>query len=291
MPVRVSVPATSANLGPAFDSIAAVLALRLELLVEEADGFSIDADIDVPLDRSNLLVQAFERVMPADRFAFRVESAIPLCGGLGSSACAALAGVLAARALGGKCDDPLALAIDVDGVADNATAAYHGGITVHVDGVTVTLEPPEGISAIVVAPRRSVDTAESRAVLPSEVPIADAVANAGFATLLGAGIATGDAALIAAGLDDRIHQPRRAALYPESFDLLDRVRAFGAIGATISGSGSAVLVWVEESERDGVEERLGAEVAGWATVIPTSFDSLGATVDGEPVGGGSRVTG
>jgi len=283
MGIAVSVPATSANLGPGFDSVAAALALRLELHVEEAEGFSIEADIDVPLDRSNLLVRAFERVMPADRFAFTVGSAIPLCGGLGSSACAALAGILAARGLGGECDDPLALANEVDGVADNATAAFHGGIVVHVAGSTVSLPIPEGIVPIVVAPSRSVDTAESRSVLPGEVPIGDAIANSGFSLLLGAGLATGDQRLLAAGLDDRLHQPRRSALYPESWELLGKARGLGAIGATISGSGSAVLVWSSAADAEAVSARLRDEVSGWAQVIPTAFERGGASVDGVPV--------
>lgn len=283
MAVSVSVPATSANLGPGFDSVAAALDLRLELAVEPADRFSIEADIAVPLDRSNLLVRAFERVLPADGFAFKVSSAIPLCGGLGSSACAVLAGILAAKELGGNCEDPLALAVEVDGVVDNATAAFHGGIVVHADGVTAALEPPSGIAPIVVAPQRSVDTSESRAVLPAEIPMADAVANTGFALLLGAGIASGDPELIAAGLDDRIHQPRRSSLYPESWELLSRARDLGALGATISGSGSAVLVWAEAADAARVAQRLTAEVAEWAEVLAVGFDPVGATVGGEPV--------
>lgn len=284
MPVTVSVPATSANLGPAFDSVAAALSLRLELEVEPADAFSIEADIAVPLDRSNLLVRAFESVLPADGHAFRVSSQIPLCGGLGSSACAVLAGVLAAKALGGECDDPLALAVELDGVTDNATAAFHGGIVVHADGTTVKLDPPAGIAPIVVAPRdRSVDTTESRSVLPAEVPIADAVANSGFSLLLGAGLATGDVELIAAGLDDRIHQPRRRGLYPESFELLSRARELGAIGATISGSGAAVLVWADGDAAAELTGRLADDVSDWADVIPVGFEAVGATVDGSPV--------
>ena len=283
MSVRVSVPATSANLGPGFDSIAAALDLRLDLTVEPADSFSLEANIAVPQDRSNLLVQAFERVLPADGCSFKVDSAIPLCGGLGSSACAVLAGVLAARALGGSCPDPLALAVELDGVVDNSTAAWHGGIAIHVDGRTVRLDPPSGLSAIVVAPGRRVNTEDARAVLPAEVPIADAVANAGFATLLGAGLASGDLELLALGLDDRIHQPRRAPLYPESWQLLGRARGLGALGATISGSGSAVLVWVEVSAKAAVHERLAAEVGDWAEVLPVKFEPIGATVDGVAV--------
>ena len=101
--------------------------------------------------------------------------------------------------------------------------------------------------------------------------------------LLGAGLVSGDLELLALGLDDRIHQPRRASLYPESWGLLGRARELGALGATISGSGSAVLVWVEESAKAEVEDRLIAEVADWAEVLSVKFESVGATVDGVAV--------
>ncbi|MCX6394623.1 MAG: homoserine kinase [Solirubrobacterales bacterium] len=283
MTVRVSVPATSANLGPGFDSVAAALSPRLVLNAERADEFSITTNIDVPSDRSNLLVQAFERVLPADGIRFTVESEIPLCGGLGSSACAVLAGILAAKALGGECNDPLALAIEVDGVADNSTAAYHGGVAVHVGGQVTNLTVPDSISGLVVVPQHSVHTEAARDVLPAEVPIADAVANAGYALLLGAGLASGDKELIAKGLHDQVHQRRRSALYPNSWELLGKVTELGAIGATISGSGSAVLVWVEDSAADAVRERLSDHAGEWATVMAVDFEPVGATVDGVPV--------
>lgn len=283
MPVRVSVPATSANLGPGFDSMAAALDLRLEVEVEPAEAFSIEADIDVPLDRSNLLVRSFERVMPADGFAFRVASEIPLCGGLGSSACAVLGGVLAARASGGECADPLALAVEIDGVVDNATAAWHGGIAVHADGEVVRLDPPRSVTPLLVIPERSVDTEDARAVLPSEVPIREAVANAGHAAILGAGIAADDPDLIAMGLRDHLHQERRSSLYPESWQLLGAAAGLGALGATISGAGAAVLVWAPAADAAAVTERLGRSVAGWARVLVSSFSGEGATVNGEGV--------
>ena len=283
MTVRVSGPATSANLGPGFDSIAAALSPRLVLTAERADEFSITTNIDVPSDRSNLLVQAFERVMSVDGVRLTVESEIPLCGGLGSSACAVLAGILAARALGGECNDPLALAIEVDGVADNSTAAYHGGVAVHVGGQVTKLTVPASISGLVVVPQHSVHTEAARDVLPAEVPIDDAVANAGYAVLLGAGLAKGDTGLLARGLHDQIHQRRRSTLYPNSWELLGKVTELGAIGATISGSGSAVLVWVEDVAADAVRERLSDHVGDWASVMAVDFEPVGATVDGVAV--------
>ena len=283
MSVRVSVPATSANLGPGFDSMAVALDLELVVEVEPAEEFELVANIDVPTDRSNLLVQAFERVLPADGFKFTVESEIPLCGGLGSSSCAALGGVLAAKALGGEIEDPLALAIEVDGVIDNATAAWHGGVTIHTDGTVVTLEPPKSVAPILVIPEESVHTADARSVLPDQVPMADAVANAGLGAILGAGLATDDLDLISIGLRDHLHQERRSALFPKSWDLVQRAADLGALGATISGAGSAVLVWAAADEADAVAAKVEADVSGWARLIRTSFSTVGAKVNGEEV--------
>jgi homoserine kinase len=283
MSVRVSVPATSANLGPGFDSMAVALDLELVVEVEAADEFSLVANIDVPQDRSNLLVQAFERVLPADGYAFRVDSAIPLCGGLGSSSCAALGGVLAACALGGEVDDPLALAIEVDGVTDNSIAAWHGGVAIHADGTVVRIDPPKSVAPILVIPAQSVNTADARSVLPEQVPMADAVANLGLTAILAAGLATDDVDVIALGLGDRIHQERRSGLFPNSWGLVQRAEDLGALGATISGSGAAVLVWAASDEAETVAARVEADVAGWASVVATGFSAEGAKVNGEAV--------
>jgi homoserine kinase len=194
-----------------------------------------------------------------------------------------LAGILASKALGGDCADPLALAIEVDGVADNSTAAYYGGVAVHVGGQVTRLTAPDSITGLVVVPEHSVQTVAARDVLPAEVPIGDAVANAGFAVLLGAGLMSGDSDLLAKALHDQLHQRRRSELYPDSWALLSQVTDLGAIGATISGSGSAVLVWVEDSAAETVSERLSDHVGDWATVMPVEFESVGATVDGVAV--------
>ncbi len=283
MSVRVSVPATSANLGPGFDSMAVALDLDLVVEVSEAPEFSLVANIDVPTDKSNLLVQAFERVMPADGYSFSVNSSIPLCGGLGSSSCAALGGVLAARALGGAVEDALALAIEVDGVTDNATAAWHGGVAIHADGTVARIDPPKSVKPILVIPEDSVNTADARAVLPAEVPMADAVANAGLAAMLAAGLATDDVDMIALGLRDHLHQKRRSSLFPKSWELLQRAEDLGALGATISGAGAAVLVWAAAEDADSVSTKVADDVAGWATVIRTEFSPQGAKVNGEEV--------
>src|ERR671918_144872 len=123
----VKVPASSANLGPGYDVLAAALAMHLELEVEEAGAFSVEAEgLGVPLDRSNLCVRAFESLRPADGIAFRIRSEIPLAAGLGSSAAAIVAGLLAADHLYEMALEPsdlLGFATRVEGHPDNVAAA------------------------------------------------------------------------------------------------------------------------------------------------------------------------
>ena len=272
------VPASSANLGPGYDALAAALSLHLELEVEHTGELSVEGDIPgVPLDRSNLCVRAFERLHAADRFAFRIRSEIPVGAGLGSSAAAVVAGLAAADHLLGAGAPLLGHATEIEGHPDNAAAALHGGFVICADGGAERFDPPPGLEGVLVIPPEPVSTASARAVLPREVPIADAVHNTAHAALLVLGLARGDRALVARGLSDRLHQPRRTHLYPRSMDLLERARELGAIGATISGAGPTVLFWSEPEATARLVERLEAE-AGEAEVRPVRFAAGGAEV-------------
>ncbi len=274
----VRVPASSANLGPGFDVLAAALALHLEVEVVETGSFSVVTSLELPLDRTNLVVQAFERLHPADAFEFRISSQIPLSGGLGSSAAAIIAGLLAADHLFELDADVLALAAELEGHPDNVAAALAGGFVV-CDGARVhRFEPPMGLEAVLVVPAEAVSTEAARAALPSSVPMSDAVFNVAHAAMLMRGLCTGDWELIAAGLHDRLHQPRRAHLYPRSAELLERARALGALGATISGAGPSVLVWTHYEQTGNVVEALAPETRAWARVIRAPFESQGADV-------------
>ncbi len=276
--VRVRVPASSANLGPGFDALAAALALRLEVEVETADAFSLRTELPVPRDASNLLVRAFATLRAPDAHAFTVSSEIPLSGGLGSSAAAVLAGLLAADFLNGGDGDVLAAATGIEGHPDNVAAALGGGFAICGEGAVAALAPPPGLSAVIVVPHAPVATTRARAALPPTVPLADAVANVAAASLLILGLERGDLDLVACGLGDRLHQPYRASLYPRSAALLERAAAVGALGATISGAGPTVLVWCREESAAGVADRLRAEAAGWADVLAVDFESRGAEV-------------
>jgi homoserine kinase len=275
----VRVPASSANLGPGFDVLAAALALHLELEVRETGSFAVHTELAIPRERErNLVVRSFERLHPADGFEFTIRSDIPLSGGLGSSAAAILAGVMAADHLFELDVDVLALATELEGHPDNVAAALNGGFVVSAGGSVHRFEPPMGLEAVLVVPEDAVRTAQARAALPKSVPLEDAVFNVARASLLMVGVATGDWDLIAAGLRDRLHQPYRAHLYPRSAELLERAQDLGALGATISGAGPTVLVWCRYEQTGMVVDQLRRETAGWASVIRTPFESQGADV-------------
>jgi homoserine kinase len=276
----VRVPGSSANLGPGFDVLAAALSLHLELEVVETGSFAVVTDLDVPRDRSNLVVKAFERLHPADSFEFRISSEIPLSGGVGGSAAAIVAGLMAADHLFELDADLLALANELEGHPDNAAAALEGGFVI-CDGEKVhRFDPPLGLEAILVIPDDAVLTTEARAALPGAVPRADAVFNVAHAAMLIRGLCTSDWELIGAGLRDRLHQPHRAPLYPRSAELLERAPKLGALGATISGAGPSVLVWSHFEQTGTVIELLGRDTKGWARVMRVPFESQAADVRG-----------
>lgn len=274
----VRVPASSANLGPGFDVLAAALSLPLEVEVVETGTFAVETDLDVPRDRSNLLVRAFERLASADGFTFRISSRIPLSGGLGSSAAAIVAGLSAADHLFELDADVGALATELEGHPDNVGAALHGGMVVCDRHGVHRFEPPMGLEAVLVVPREPVRTEAARAALPEQVPLIDAVANLAAVAKLVLGLSTANLDLIAAGLSDRLHQPYRASLYPRSAELVELAPKLGALGATISGAGPTVLVWSHYEQTGGVIEALSRRARGWAEVIRAPFESQGAYV-------------
>jgi homoserine kinase len=274
----VRVPASSANLGPGFDALAAAIALHLELEVVETGTFAVHTELEVPRDRANLVVRAFERLHPADGFEFRIASDIPLSGGLGSSAAAIVAGLMAADHLFELDADVLGIAAALEGHLDNVAAALHGGFVVCNGATAHRFEPPMGLEAVLVVPSHAVPTRQARAALPDTVPLDDAVFNLAHASMLMLGLATSDWELISAGLQDRLHQPQRAHLYPRSAELLEHAQELGALGATISGAGPTVLVWCRFDQTGPLVQALTRETEGWATVMRGRFEPQGADV-------------
>ncbi len=274
----VRVPASSANLGPGYDVLAAALDIQLELEVEETGAFSVSCDVPgVPLDRSNLCVRAFERLHPADDVSFTIRSSIPPTAGLGSSAAAIVAGLSAADHMY-ELDAPLfELAGQLEGHPDNVAAALLGGFVICA-GDPVRLDPPAGLEGVLAIPGFEVSTTAAREALPAEVPLADAVHNVAEASLLVLGLARDDLSLIGRGLDDTLHQPHRRSLYPRSMELLGRAASLGALGATISGAGPTVLFWSHWEQTGTVVENLRAEAPD-CEVRRVTFAPAGADVN------------
>jgi homoserine kinase len=282
------VPASSANLGPGYDVMAAALDLFLELEVEETGEFSFDpAGLDLPTGRDNLIVRAFESLHSADGIAFRLKQTIPLGRGLGSSAAAIVAGLVAADHLYELAlseQEMLARATALEGHPDNVAAAIFGGFVIcdPSEGAppdASTLPPPDGLEGIVVIPsEEEVPTGLAREAIPSEIPLADALANVFSAARLTLGLSRGDLSLIAAGLADSIHQDRRRELYPRSMELVEGAVEMGALGATISGAGPTVLVWTTWQDAGKVSEELERRCQGWADIRRIPFTPQGADV-------------
>ena len=288
--VTVRVPASTTNLGPGFDALGLALALHNRMTFRVTDGptrVQVEGEGQDRLEAGpeNLVYQAVERLCravdrPAPALEIRLRNAIPVSRGLGSSSTAIVGGLVGANALLGEPldqDGLLALAAEMEGHPDNVAAAIRGGFVVCADDAPVRFDPTPGLEGVIVTPPQQVATAEARAALPKEVPIGDAVHNASHVALLILGLAGGDLDLVARGLDDRIHQPRRAHLYPRSMELVARARDLGAIGATISGAGPTVLFWSHWDATAGLVQRLHEEAPD-CDVQRVQFQPAGADV-------------
>jgi len=269
--ISIEVPATSANLGAGFDSLAMALdmvnTVRVEALpVTSASDVVVhvvgEGAGQLPTGRHNRFVAAlFEGLSEAGLdgagLGWRVEmdNGIPVARGLGSSAAATVAGLLAADALtdGGLGRQRiLELASGAEGHADNAAAATYGGICVvaSIDGHpgTVRLDPPARLLVVLYVPDRHLSTVAMRSTLPAMVPLADAVHNVAAAALTVAALCQGRLELLAAASLDRLHEPYRATVYQESPDIIEAAREAGALGACLSGAGSTLVAFSDSRQ-------------------------------------------
>jgi homoserine kinase len=300
--VRVRVPASSANLGPGFDSLALALGLYDEIEVTvAADGVTVEVvgegAAGVPRDERHLVVRAMRRAFAAFGDApaglrLRCRNAVPHARGLGSSAAAAVAGAVAAAALAGR--DPLAdrtavlqVAAGMEGHADNAAASLLGGFVVAwadapIDPLpvggheptrfhAVGLEAHPGIAPVALVAGVESSTAHTRALLPERVPLADA-AFTGSRTALAVLAFTRTPELLFAATEDRLHQGYRRPAYPRSAALVDALRAAG-VPAVVSGAGPTVLALTTDGALPD-----DVDLDGF-TVLPLAVDPDGATVD------------
>jgi homoserine kinase len=265
--VVVEVPATSANLGAGYDTLALALEIvdhiEVEAIARPDLGIELSVDGEgageLPADRSNGFVIALERGVTEARgtapegmcWRIAMTNRSPLSRGLGSSAAAVVAGLLAGAALGGlelSTDRALAIATELEGHPDNAAAALLGGFTIASHGdspAAIRFDAPRDLRAVLFIPDLRLSTRALRAALPENVPLADAVANLQRVALGVAGLATGQPDFLRQLTIDRLHEPYRAAVYPQLPQLVAAARSAGALGACLSGAGSTVIAFVD----------------------------------------------
>jgi homoserine kinase len=249
----ISVPATSANLGPGFDAVGIALDLRCRAIVEPASRFSLEfSGPEQPTQPGfeQTLIGAMQSVRnEPPRVHVQLHNAIPLGKGLGSSAAARALGVtIAARAHGIQLDrDQIAHHVcELESHPDNALPAIYGGITIAANAsASIKLDAPRDLRAIVVVPDYDLATSAARALLPPSYSKADVVFNIQRAALLGAALASGNWHMLRDAMQDRIHHPYREAVVPGLADAL-RVDADGLLGIALSGAGPSVLALVHD---------------------------------------------
>ncbi len=301
--VVVEAPASSANLGPGFDSLALALELHLRVAIKPlnagAEQLTVEGEgaDEIGLDAGNRFLiglehglQEFGLEPPVMRI--RMDNEIPLARGLGSSAAASVCGLLAAEALAGAelgRERIHRIATEIDGHPDNVAAALYGGLVIvarEAGGAprTARFDPPARLHAAVFIPDVPLRTAKMRAVLPGYVAHADAAHNVGRTAFVVAAL-TGDRLdLLGAMAEDRLHEPFRAAHFPQLPELIAAARSAGALGASLSGAGSSVLALADER---GAAERAAAAMAETAQRLGLA----GRAIVLRPAAQGARVVG
>jgi homoserine kinase len=303
--VVVEVPASSANLGAGYDCLGVALALtnRVEVEVRGWSRGAIELTVDgegrneLREDHDNRFVRGLEAALVQGRgrlpedigWRISMDNTIPLARGLGSSAAATVAGVVAANALMGgplTLEDQLRIAAEIEGHPDNAAASLLGGFVVAaaVDGAVeaVRFEAPRDVRAVLFIPELRLSTDAMRKALPKTVPLDDAVANLAAVAIGVAGMAAGRTDLLRRLTVDRLHEPYRAAVYPQLTRLVQAAREAGALGACLSGAGSTILAFADSMADI-------ARIEGALSAVAADTDLPGRMVVVEPRNQGAEV--
>ena len=315
-PIRVRVPATTANLGPGFDCLGMALDLWNEIRVEPGPCLDISVQgqgtSELPVDRSNLVYRAMSHLFEESRLEMpsvrlQCHNEIPLKRGLGSSAAAIVSGLVAANLMlprvpgyrGRSCSpqELLDIAVEMEGHADNVCAALDGGLRLVIveDGTLLSspLSLPENIHTVLFVPEQTISTEQARAVLPSSVPREDAVYNVGRVALLVNALATGNLDGLRIATKDRLHQPYRQALFPAMKVIFLAAVSAGALGVFLSGSGSTILALTVGREMtvayEMAEAARKAGVPGQVKITKPSRKGAHAVGNGEKESGGAMT--
>ncbi|MFZ5823251.1 MAG: homoserine kinase [Bacillota bacterium] len=271
--IKVSVPATSANLGPGFDTLGVALDIRNIIEMDETGILDVVIEVEgagggtLENPEHNMVylaaMKVFERLgYKPNGLHIREQVKIPVARGMGSSAAAIVGGLVAANALAERMtrrpgltrEQLLEMAVAIEGHPDNVTPAMVGGFTVSCmdeerGPLHVRFDPPRGLQAVIVMPEVPISgkkTEKSRGVLPTEVTLKDAVYNLNRTALLVAALAQGRTDLLSVATQDRLHQPYRASLVPGLRAVFQAALDAGARGVALSGAGPSVLAFVED---------------------------------------------
>ena len=291
MSFRISLPATSANLGAAFDTAAVAFDLHLEIEAEAAQEFSIaatgrNADL-CGIIENNLILETYKQVLreaghSITPLALRMNNGIPLGMGCGSSAAGRLAAVALANhfgTLGWSSERVLAEGCALEGHPDNAAACWLGGLVVAAGtGRTVHaayVAPPKDWLALVVLPVNPLATSKARAVLPGSYSREDAVANVQAASLLGLAFAQTRGDLLATAMQDRFHQPYRREMCPLLNYLLPLSGQGSILGVALSGAGPSVIAIVSRTNASEATARIHSAMASGPEVEVLQLELAG----------------
>lgn len=262
--IIVKVPATTANIGPGFDSLGIALNLYNEFYFEEIkDGKNVifQGCLDEFANEDNMVYKAFKRVfeklgrkIPSVSIGMKCD--IPISRGLGSSAACILGGVLGANAIAGNIfskEEVLQIATEIEGHPDNLAPALYGGLTVSLEKdkkiITQQIWISEDLGFSAVIPEYRLSTTESRGVLPKKIDYSDAVFNIGRSLMLISGFANDNKEAIAMACEDKLHQPYRSKLIKNYDEIEARSKSLGALGVFLSGAGPTVMTIFEKQDK------------------------------------------
>lgn len=296
---RVRAPASSANLGPGFDALGLALDLWNELQIELGvgetsvryagrDATLLDSRENLSLTAMELLAAQHDRTLPAVRMTVCAE--VPVARGLGSSAAAIVAGLVAANRileLHLSTSELFAVAARMEGHGDNVGAALYGGAIIAIPGIHDAIRLSDGSSlglkAALFIPEATGATWVARAELPQQIPHVDATFNVGTAAGLAVGLLTGNRAAISAGMHDRLHEPYRGRLFPHLLPMTEAAREAGAVGACLSGAGPSILALVDPERVEAVSaayDRVSRQLQVPGRTVLLDLAPTGAVVEG-----------
>ena len=294
MNITIKIPATSANLGPGFDSLGLALDLWNESTFELADDFTVSVEGEgtgkLAQGKNNMIILAAQRLAEhvgkeLHPFNARCINHIPMASGLGSSAAATLTGLFAANALTGSNlseDEILCLATELEGHPDNVAPALMGGLVVSTmnDGKVIARKLPiTPMHITVVLPDFHFPTKEARNALPQNINLKDAIHNISRAVLVTEAFRTGDLSLLGEVMTDVLHQPYRIPLVPGAEEAVQAMKAEGAAAVALSGAGPSLIAFSKMETDSGSAAKRAFERAGLsARIFQLAVSSRGAEI-------------